>query len=154
MIDDVPMVPFGIKMFLRLILKFVYNRDYLVLTWFDIHAGFLALFASLVAPFGGFFASGFKRAFKIDDFGHTIPGHGGFVDRMDVQTIMAAFVYFYIRNFVELSTSLGTGRLLGKIELMNDEDLVTVLTGIKRLAGERGLDIMELLMHNGAPPNL
>jgi phosphatidate cytidylyltransferase len=150
-IDDVPMVPFGMKMFLRLILRFVYNRDYLVLTWFDVHAGFLALFASIVAPFGGFFASGFKRAFKIDDFGHTIPGHGGFVDRMDVQTIMAAFVYFYIRNFVELSTSLGTGRLLGKIELMNDEDLVTVLTGIKRLAGERGLDIMELLMHNGAP---
>jgi phosphatidate cytidylyltransferase len=149
-IDDVPMVPFGMKMFLRLLLRFVYNRDYLVLTWFDIHAGFLALFASIVAPFGGFFASGFKRAFKIDDFGHTIPGHGGFVDRMDVQTIMAAFVHFYIRNFVELSSSLGTGRLLGKIELMNDEDLVTVLTGIKRLAGDRGLDIMELLMHNGA----
>ena len=33
---------------------------------------------------------------------------------------------------------------------MNDEDLVTVLTGIKRLARDRGLDIMELLMHNGA----
>ncbi len=63
---------------------------------------------------------------------------------------MAAFVHFYIRNFVELSSSLGTGRLLGKIELMNDEDLVTVLTGIKRLARDRGLDIMELLMHNGA----
>ena len=47
-IDDVPMVPFGMKMFLRLLLRFVYNRDYLVLTWFDIHAGFLALFASIV----------------------------------------------------------------------------------------------------------
>jgi hypothetical protein len=34
-----------------------------------------------VAPFGGFFASGFKRAFKIKDFGDAIPGHGGFTDR-------------------------------------------------------------------------
>jgi CDP-diglyceride synthetase len=34
---------------------------------------------------GGFFASGFKRAFKIKDFGDTIPGHGGFTDRMDCQ---------------------------------------------------------------------
>jgi phosphatidate cytidylyltransferase len=29
------------------------------------HALCLGLFASIIAPFGGFFASGFKRAFKI-----------------------------------------------------------------------------------------
>lgn len=29
------------------------------------HAICLGLFASIIAPFGGFFASGFKRAFKI-----------------------------------------------------------------------------------------
>jgi phosphatidate cytidylyltransferase len=29
------------------------------------HALALGLFASIIAPFGGFFASGFKRAFKI-----------------------------------------------------------------------------------------
>lgn len=29
------------------------------------HALWLGLFASIIAPFGGFFASGFKRAFKI-----------------------------------------------------------------------------------------
>jgi hypothetical protein len=28
------------------------------------HALALGLFASIIAPFGGFFASGFKRAFK------------------------------------------------------------------------------------------
>jgi phosphatidate cytidylyltransferase len=28
-----------------------------------------AIFASIIAPFGGFFASGFKRAFKKKDFG-------------------------------------------------------------------------------------
>lgn len=32
---------------------------------FQIHSIFLSSFASLIGPFGGFFASGFKRAFKI-----------------------------------------------------------------------------------------
>ncbi len=45
----------------------------------------LSLFASVIAPFGGFFASGFKRGFKIKDFGNSIPGHGGMTDRMDCQ---------------------------------------------------------------------
>lgn len=46
-----------------------------------------SLFTSLVAPFGGFFASGFKRGIKIKDFGDTIPGHGGITDRMDCQIL-------------------------------------------------------------------
>ncbi len=32
---------------------------------FFIHAFFMSIFASVIGPFGGFFASGFKRAFKI-----------------------------------------------------------------------------------------
>lgn len=40
----------------------------------QLHALVLAAFASVVAPFGGFFASGFKRAFNVKDFGNTIPG--------------------------------------------------------------------------------
>lgn len=56
----------------------------------------LAVFASLVAPFGGFFASAVKRAFKLKDFASYIPGHGGLTDRMDCQLIMilAAWVAF------------------------------------------------------------
>ena len=46
----------------------------------QIHAFMIALFACTLAPFGGFFASGFKRAFKIKDFGNSIPGHGGITD--------------------------------------------------------------------------
>jgi phosphatidate cytidylyltransferase len=42
----------------------------------QLHGIVLALFASAIAPFGGFFASGFKRAFKVKDFGESIPGHG------------------------------------------------------------------------------
>ena len=48
----------------------------------------MAIFASIIAPFGGFFASGFKRGFKIKDFGDSIPGHGGMTDRMDCQVTL------------------------------------------------------------------
>ena len=61
----------------------------------QLHAVVLAMFASIIAPFGGFFASGFKRGFKIKDFGDSIPGHGGMTDRMDCQAhpSSAAMIY-------------------------------------------------------------
>ncbi|POW02088.1 hypothetical protein PSTT_12042 [Puccinia striiformis] len=68
---------------------------------FQLHCLVLATFAGLVAPFGGFFASGFKRAFNIKDFGHTIPGHGGLTDRFDCQFIMGLFTYFYYSSMVK-----------------------------------------------------
>lgn len=63
---------------------------------FQLHSIVLAIFASLVAPFGGFFASGFKRAFNIKDFGASIPGHGGLTDRMDCQFLMGLFAYVFV----------------------------------------------------------
>ncbi|KAI0745149.1 phosphatidate cytidylyltransferase [Earliella scabrosa] len=65
-----------------------------------LHVLVLASFASLVAPFGGFFASGFKRAFDIKDFGHSIPGHGGMTDRMDCQFLMGVFTYVYYSSII------------------------------------------------------
>lgn len=65
------------------------------------HGQIMAMFASLIAPFGGFFASGFKRAFKLKDFGDLIPGHGGVVDRMDCQFLMGTFVYVYYFSFIK-----------------------------------------------------
>jgi phosphatidate cytidylyltransferase len=56
---------------------------------YQIHLLAMSSFASLAAPFGGFFASGFKRAFNIKDFGDSIPGHGGMTDRMDCQCVSA-----------------------------------------------------------------
>ncbi|GMF84717.1 unnamed protein product [Aspergillus oryzae] len=64
------------------------------------HILIFATFASLIAPFGGFFASGLKRTFKIKDFGESIPGHGGITDRMDCQFIMGFFAYMYYHSFI------------------------------------------------------
>ncbi|CAJ2512582.1 Uu.00g055970.m01.CDS01 [Anthostomella pinea] len=66
----------------------------------QLHAVILASFASLIAPFGGFFASGLKRTFKIKDFGDSIPGHGGMTDRMDCQFIMGFFSFVYYQTFI------------------------------------------------------
>ena len=57
------------------------------------HTFFLGLFASLLAPLGGLFASGFKRAIKIKDFADLIPGHGGLTDRMDCQILMVRIIF-------------------------------------------------------------
>ncbi|KAI6704119.1 hypothetical protein NL676_013255 [Syzygium grande] len=81
------------------------------------HALCLGLFASIIAPFGGFFASGFKRAFKIKDFGDSIPGHGGITDRMDCQMVMAVFAYIYHQSFV-VPQNLSVEMILEQI-LMN-----------------------------------
>jgi len=78
-------------------------------TPYQIHLLFMACFASLVAPFGGFFASGFKRAFDIKDFGHSIPGHGGMTDRMDCQFLMGVFTYVYYSSLIrEHHVTVGT----------------------------------------------
>lgn len=75
------------------------------------HSLNLASFASLIAPFGGFFASGLKRTFKVKDFGHTIPGHGGITDRIDCQFLMGSFAYLYYETFLS-SNRINVGSVL------------------------------------------
>uniref|UniRef100_A0A7C8ZPT2 Phosphatidate cytidylyltransferase n=1 Tax=Opuntia streptacantha TaxID=393608 RepID=A0A7C8ZPT2_OPUST len=94
------------------------------------HALCLGLFASIIAPFGGFFASGFKRALKIKDFGDSIPGHGGFTDRMDCQMVMAVFAYIYHQSFVvleDLSVDMVLDQILSNLSHEEQESLYTRL---------------------------
>jgi len=79
---------------------------------FQVHTAVLSLFASIIAPFGGFFASAVKRAFGIKDWGDTIPGQGGFNDRFDCQLMMHAFVGVYYVAFVKQSTTSTISALL------------------------------------------
>ena len=75
----------------------------------QVHGVVMALFASLVAPFGGLFASVVKRAYGLKDFDNIIPGHGGFMDRLDCQMVMILFTYVYLTTFVAPRTAPGGG---------------------------------------------
>mmetsp|Transcript_3359 Transcript_3359/g.7187 ORF Transcript_3359/g.7187 Transcript_3359/m.7187 type:complete len:309 (+) Transcript_3359:446-1372(+) len=66
----------------------------------QLHGLAFGLFASLVAPFGGFFASAIKRAYRKKDFDSFMPGHGGMMDRMDCQMLMNSFTAFYYTSFI------------------------------------------------------
>lgn len=68
---------------------------------FNLHLWALTLFASLIAPFGGFFASGIKRGLEIKDFADLIPGHGGILDRLDCLILMTIFVYVYMKELIQ-----------------------------------------------------
>ena len=91
---------------------------------FVFHSLSLSLFGAIIGPFGGFFASGFKRAFKIKDFGDIIPGHGGIVDRFDCQYLMAVFVHVYIASFISLPNSEKIMRMIFQLKA---EDQIHIL---------------------------
>ena len=100
---------------------------------FQIHALALSIFASTIGPFGGFFASGFKRAFKIKDFGDTIPGHGGFMDRFDCQIIMATFTNVYIYTFIKFTSP---SRLFNQLLSFEREDQLKFIKMVENHFGK------------------
>ena len=61
----------------------------------------LSPIASLLCPFGDFFASAFKRMMGVKDFSKAIPGHGGFTDRFDSTFMMLIVSGFYFKYFVQ-----------------------------------------------------
>ncbi|XP_030046450.1 phosphatidate cytidylyltransferase 1 isoform X2 [Microcaecilia unicolor] len=105
-----------------------------VLAW--IHSIALSTFASLIGPFGGFFASGFKRAFKIKDFADTIPGHGGIMDRFDCQYLMATFVHVYIASFIR---GPNPSKVLQQLLVLQPEQQLHIYKILKAYLTERGL---------------
>ncbi|KAL6760280.1 phosphatidate cytidylyltransferase [Haematococcus lacustris] len=113
----------------------------------QVHAMFLALFASIIAPFGGFCASGFKRAFKMKDFGDTIPGHGGVTDRFDCQLLMAVFMYVYYWTYIS-KPELSVGEVLGTAMRLGDMQQLELFAKLGNMMVGEGLlpdSIMELL---------
>jgi phosphatidate cytidylyltransferase len=123
-VDCEPLSIFKIKeYFLPKPFKYIYSRP-IYMHPFQVHALALSIFASTIGPFGGFFASGFKRAFKIKDFGDTIPGHGGFMDRFDCQVIMATFVNVYIFTFIR---SPSPQKLFNQLLAFKNEDQIEFL---------------------------
>ena len=101
----------------------------------QLHALSLAAFAALIAPFGGFFASGFKRALRVKDFGDSIPGHGGLTDRMDCQVVMAVFSYIYIDSIVGLGDVTVSG-LVEKAQRLPPAEMLELYRILAQMLGK------------------
>ncbi|CRG95618.1 cytidine diphosphate-diacylglycerol synthase, putative [Plasmodium gallinaceum] len=108
------------------------------------HGLVLSLFAAFLAPFGGFFASGFKRALKIKDFGQYIPGHGGVTDRFDCQIFVGMFTYIYMKTFVKKKNKINSyDFLIESIQRLDNKDILRLFNQLKTI-----LDNKEMLKNN------
>lgn len=106
----------------------------------QLHLMVLCTFSSLIAPFGGFFASGLKRAFKIKDFGDFIPGHGGMTDRFDCQILNGFFVYLYYQSFIAVRKE-SVGALLGlAIKGLTDDQILDLISKLIAYLQNRGIE--------------
>ena len=63
-----------------------------------VQAGLLALAITLMGFFGGLVMSAIKRDRGVKDWGHLIPGHGGFIDRLD-SVIFSAPIFFHLVRY-------------------------------------------------------
>lgn len=98
----------------------------------QIHCFFLALYASLVAPFGGFFASAIKRVYKLKDFDSYLPGHGGMMDRMDCQLLIMLCTAVHVNTFVK-SVEVTVPVVLAQIAQLHTNEQQEVLTYLKSM---------------------
>ncbi|GAM84594.1 hypothetical protein ANO11243_025900 [Dothideomycetidae sp. 11243] len=113
------------------------------------HIMVFATFASLIAPFGGFFASGLKRTFNVKDFGDSIPGHGGMTDRMDCQFIMGFFAFMYYQSFIAIyKTSVG-GVIEMAITGLTLDQQVEVVKGLSKHLANQGVVSHKVLEYLG-----
>ncbi|KAF5296805.1 hypothetical protein FQA39_LY12323 [Lamprigera yunnana] len=122
--------------FLSDILQTFGMRTTISLYPFILHSLSLSVFSSVIGPFGGFFASGFKRAFKIKDFGDVIPGHGGIMDRFDCQFLMATFVNVYLTSFIQTDSPQ---KLLTQVLYLKPEQQLQLFHMLKDSLSNRNL---------------
>jgi phosphatidate cytidylyltransferase len=77
----------------------------------------------------GFLASAMKRAYGIKDFDSLIPGHGGVMDRMDCQFLMALCTWVHYNTFVKLAT-VSVPRLTYLYGMLTDQEKVDFIKSI------------------------
>jgi len=102
----------------------------------QIHALWIGLFASVVAPFGGFLASAIKRAYGIKDFDSVIPGHGGLTDRFDCQFLMALYTWVHYNTFIRMAT-VSAPKLVYMYSMLSDEEKRAFLEAIAKESGRQ-----------------
>ncbi|KAK1059624.1 phosphatidate cytidylyltransferase [Friedmanniomyces endolithicus] len=114
------------------------------------HIFIMSTFASLIAPFGGFFASGLKRTFNIKDFGDSIPGHGGMTDRMDCQGIMGFFAFMYYQSFIAVYKASVGSVIETAINGLTAEEQMEVVRGLAKHLYNQGVVGAQVVEYLGA----
>ncbi|XP_032236379.1 phosphatidate cytidylyltransferase 2 isoform X2 [Nematostella vectensis] len=131
------LTPYSLPGPLRFLISLIGIRQEVVWMYpMHLHSLILALFSSIIAPFGGFFASGFKRAFKVKDFSDTIPGHGGILDRFDCQFLMATFVHVYHFTFIRAPQP---HKLLQQVLTLKPSQQLVIFKRLQEALSARGL---------------
>jgi phosphatidate cytidylyltransferase len=95
----------------------------------QLHGLAYGLFASVIAPFGGFFASAIKRAYDLKDFDNFFPGHGGMMDRMDCQLFMMAFTSFHYQYFI-MPLKPTVEHILSQVANLSPDERARLLAGL------------------------
>ena len=94
------------KSFEGLIGSFIFSigiAGWLYAVWMDHpfwQGAILGFVATITATGGDLIESALKRDLGVKDMGHLLPGHGGFLDRLDSLVLTAPFAYFIITYFV------------------------------------------------------
>lgn len=68
--------------------------------WKDLpilHVVIMGVFIGFIGPMGDLIESLIKRGCHVKDSGSIIPGHGGFLDRLDAMVFVGPFMYLYAR---------------------------------------------------------
>ncbi|WP_179381117.1 phosphatidate cytidylyltransferase [Jannaschia marina] len=71
---------------------------YWITPFTPLQAGVMALVIALMGFFGGLVMSAIKRDRGVKDWGHTIQGHGGFIDRLD-SVVFSAPIFFHLTRY-------------------------------------------------------
>ena len=71
---------------------------YWITPFTPVQAGIMAFVIALMGFFGGLVMSAIKRDRGVKDWGHTIEGHGGFIDRLD-SVVFSAPIFFHLTRY-------------------------------------------------------